>query len=272
MTPLTLTLRQTHTRPLDVSALRLPPPERDPASVLARTRIRLGEQLLEAGEIFAFSGTDPQQVEIHSGDTRVHGIGSGMEGGTLTVRGSAGDCLGRGMTGGVLRVEGSCGHFAASALEGGLVEVRGDTGSSLAGAIPGEMNGARGGLVVVRGRAGDRAGDRMRRGLVLMEGGAGDFIASRLRAGTLIALGPVGTAPGLGMRRGTLALSDLPASLPATFNCSGEHELLFLRLLTRHVQHRLGADAPPLPEWGRVRRWVGDRAHGGRGEILVPAP
>ncbi|HKJ89082.1 MAG TPA: formylmethanofuran dehydrogenase subunit C, partial [Gammaproteobacteria bacterium] len=94
----------------------------------------------------------------------------------------------------------------------------------------------------------------------------------RLRAGTLMIRGRAGAEPGFGMRRGTLVLGEPPQALPGTFNRSGIHELLFLRLLVRHLKQELGDALPPLKDLGRVERWVGDRTHDGRGEILVPAP
>ena len=270
MSPLTLTLRQPLTEPVDVAALRFPPPEPDPASRIARTRIRVGGQWRETGEVFAVSGEDRQRVMIVSEGARLHGLGTGMAGGHLTLHGNAGDYLAHGMTAGTLRVEGDCGDFAAPGLVDGVVDVGGDAGDSLAGAIPGEMSGARGGLVVVRGSAGARAGDRMRRGVVLVAGDAGDYPGSRLRAGSLILLGAVGREPGFGMKRGTVVLARPPDTLPATLNHSGSHELLFLRLLARFVEQRLGPTTPPLMDLSPMQRWVGDRAHDGRGEILVP--
>ena len=53
-------------------------------------------------------------------------------------------------------------------MKGGLLEIRGATGAFLAAPLAGEMAGMRGGLVIVRGRAGERAGDRMRRGTIVI--------------------------------------------------------------------------------------------------------
>src|SRR5260370_39245851 len=54
------------------------------------------------------------------------------------------------------------------------------------GPLPGETAGMRGGVVVVRGKAGDRAGDRLRRGTIIIEGHAGAHAGSRMIPGTLI--------------------------------------------------------------------------------------
>ena len=66
------------------------------------------------------------------------------------------------------------------------LEIRGTTGAFLAAPLAGEMAGMRGGLVIVRGHAGERAGDRMRRGTIVIEGEAGAYAGSRMIAGSLL--------------------------------------------------------------------------------------
>jgi formylmethanofuran dehydrogenase subunit C len=122
----------------------------------------------------------------------------------------------------------------------------------------------------VRGRAGDRVADRMRRGVVLIEGGAGAFVGSRMLAGTVIVRGEIGPQPGFALKHGTLLLLDGSPKLPDTYNDCGRHELLFLSLLERDLRARCGLEAfLPLPR--SVRRYCGDLATGGKGEILVNA-
>ena len=121
----------------------------------------------------------------------------------------------------------------------------------------------------MRGRVGDRAGERMRRGTLLVEGDAGAALATRLIAGTVAVLGRAGAGCGGSMRRGTLLLAEAPVSLPATFHGPLPFEAGFLPLLTaawRPLEgrfgslHRLSA---------RARRHVGDRAVNGLGEVLL---
>ncbi len=59
-------------------------------------------------------------------------------------------------------------------MRGGEIEIAGDAGDLLGGPLAGELAGMAGGVLLVRGRAGARAGDRLRRGLIVVEGGAGD--------------------------------------------------------------------------------------------------
>jgi formylmethanofuran dehydrogenase subunit C len=126
----------------------------------------------------------------------------------------------------------------------------------------------RGGSILVKGSAGDRAGDLMRRGTILIAGDSGDYCASRMVAGTLVVLGQTGKQTALAMRRGTLITAKEPASLPATFNDNGVQALSFLTLLGHHMQLETGIS--DLLERGiRVRRWLGDLSCDGKGEVLI---
>ena len=75
--------------------------------------------------------------------------------------------------------------------------------------------------------------------------------------------------PGFSLKRGTLLLAHMPDSLPVTFQDSGEHSLLFLRLLEKQLQRDCESFARFLPFGQKVRRYCGDLAWGGTGEILI---
>jgi len=193
-------------------------------------------------------------------------IGGGMAGGEVTVEGDAGAYAGLAMSGGRLVIAGSAGHGAATAMRGGEMRIGGDAGDQLGGALPGEKSGMRGGTVIVAGDTGSGAGDRMRRGLILVRGDAGPFCGARMAAGTIVVGGRVGAHAGLAMRRGSLlALGGLSAVLPS-FRDSGRPELIFQRLLARLLERE---GMPELAPTGPLRRWTGDHALGGRGEILA---
>jgi len=127
-----------------------------------------------------------------------------------------------------------------------------------------------GGTVVVKGNVGARAGDQMRRGMILVAGDAGDYLGSRMSGGTVVVMGEVGPLAGYAMKRGTLLLRHSPKGLPPTFNDCGTHPLGFLTLLLpairRHGEPFAGLTFPA----NHARRWMGDAANLGRGEILVP--
>lgn len=107
----------------------------------------------------------------------------------------------------------------------------------------------------------------MRRGLILIRGNVGEYCGSRLLAGSIVVAGACGAQPGFGLRHGSLNLSRITETMPATFNDSGVVELSWLNLLRRHAEGFL-PDA--VPETSRVRRYMGDLAFGGKGEVLVP--
>jgi formylmethanofuran dehydrogenase subunit C len=154
-------------------------------------------------------------------------------------------------------------------MQNGMIHIQGNAGDFLAAAIAGDKKGMSGGLVIITGNVGDRAGDLMRRGTVLIEGNAGSYCGSRMLAGTIGVLGNVGNYAGYGMRRGTLLLTQTPTLHPTIQDC-GAHTLPFLGLMFKSF-----AGLPTrFAEMGttRVRRYAGDLANNGKGEILVLHP
>ncbi|MFZ5790400.1 MAG: formylmethanofuran dehydrogenase subunit C [Pseudomonadota bacterium] len=273
MSALVLTLKAPPRQRVDLSPLT---PERlrgHRAGDIERIELASGNRQVRVGELFDVAAGDPDEVVIRGSCARFDFIGQGMSAGAITVEGDAGAYLGQEMQSGRLRVTGGAGPWAAAGMTGGMIEIGGDAGDFLGGARPGDMRGMSGGIVAVRGRAGERAGDRMRRGVILVEGGAGAYAGSRMIAGTLILLGStVGAYPGFGMKRGTLLLRQWPLRRLPTFADCGMHELGFLRLLTRSLGD-IGSGAAILRELGpRVRRFVGDAAADGKGEILLWQP
>lgn len=267
MSALTLTLKVALQQRVDLSPLV---PERlagkSPVEIAA-LELASGNRRLRVGDLFEIAGSDASELVIQGSCDRLDRIGQGMGCGRIVVEGDAGAYLGLDMRGGAIEVRGSVGAYAASRLEGGLIHIRGNAGDFLGAALAGEPRGMRGGTVIVEGSAGDRAGDRMRRGQVLIEGNAGCYCGSRMVAGTLAVLGQVGEGPGFGMRRGTLLFASPPPLLP-TFNECGVFDLGFLALLVSSWRGLPGRFAT-LPPRTRVRRYVGDMAGGGKGEILV---
>jgi len=268
MSTLRLTLREAPAQRVDLSPLI---PDRlagKAAGDIAAMELPCGNRRLRVDDLFAVSGTFAREIEFADTSGKLDRIGAGMSHGRITVRGHAGAYVGAEMRGGIIEVHGSVGAYAACKMQGGLLHITRDAGDFLGAGLPGDRRGMRGGTVVVGRNAGARAGDRMRRGMVLIEGNAGDYCGSRMLAGTIAVAGGVGAFPGMAMRRGTLLLEH-PPELSATFQDCGENAHAFLTLLARSwrgLPGRFGA----LPE-GRVRarRYMGDLANDGRGEILV---
>lgn len=240
------------------------------AAQIAAVSLQYGNRKVVVGDLFevrlATSGPD---VLFAGGSDKLDYLGRGMTSGEIRVDGAAGAYLGLQMRGGAIRVAGDVGIFCAAEMRGGQLEVGGNAGDWLGAALPGNRKGMAGGSVIVRGSAGARAGDHMRRGLLLIEGDAGDYLGSRMIAGTIAVKGRVGEHPGYAMKRGTLVLAGGLGRLPPTFNDCGAHTLGFLPLLMKSLPDLGSAAFAAVGASGRVRRYAGDFAVGGKGEILV---
>lgn len=269
MSVLTLTLQQTPPARVDMSPVIPERLEGLKAKAVAAIKLDCGGRPLPLGELFAIEDGDASELRIRRSHPRLARIGAAMSRGAIRVGGAAGAFLGQNMRGGLIEVKGNAGEYLGSGMRGGRIDVHGDAGDRLGAPIPGEQLGLRNGVIRVRGNAGARAGDRMRRGLVVIEGDAGDYLGARMIAGTIVVLGQAGDFTGYGMGRGTLLLQRTPKSMPATFNDCGEFRLAFLQLLYRQL-----AETGIRPEKNRVfadtvRRYAGDLAWSGKGEVLI---
>jgi formylmethanofuran dehydrogenase subunit C len=266
---LCLTLREPPAQRVDLSPLTLDRLAGMTVAQVSAIELSSGNRKLPVGSLFKVSGRVGSELEIRNGCDKLDRIGDGMTRGRIIVRGDAGAYLGARLGGGVVEVEGTAGAYAATGMRAGLIRISGNAGDFLGAALPGEHRGMRGGTVLVAGDAGDRVGDRMRRGMVLIEGNAGNYCACRTIAGTIAVSGRVGAFAGFAMRRGTLLLLEPPAEWLPTFNDCGEQLFGFLTLLVRSWRTLPGKFAS-LPESRvRARRYVGDLANDGRGEILI---
>lgn len=238
------------------------------AAEIGRMALIVGNRVELIGDWFAVEAGEAGQVLLSGETARLDRIGAGMTRGVVVVEGDGGAYLGEGMSGGLLTVHGSAGPCLGAAMTGGRIDVAGDAGDFIGCALPGERKGMAGGTIVIAGRAGDRVGDRMARGLIAIGGDAGSGAASRMIAGTIIVGGRLGGDAGVAMKRGSvLALGGVQSVLPS-FGDSGPQDLVVFRLWRRHLAAiGLGHLAPALAD---LRRFVGDSAIGGTGEILVP--
>ena len=269
MKPLVLTLRQTPEQRLDMSPLVPHRLAGKTAAEIAEIDLQTTRVRVTVGDIFRLRMGEPRQIRIENACERLDWIGQDMMDGEILVEGNVGIQAGRTMRGGRLTIAGNAGPWAASAMIGGTLEITGNAGDRLGGPLAGEMTGMRGGIVIVRGHAGERAGDRLRRGTILVEGGAGRYAGCRMVAGTLVARRKVGPLPGYLMRRGTIVLGEGSAALSPTFVDCGLHDLLALRIMASFVE----TYSPRLASVIRQprRRLAGDMAVTGKGEIFTPA-
>ena len=244
------------------------------AAEVARSPATLGNTVVELGELFQVGRDGSDDRVVVEGDVRhVRGLGRGLRSGTLRIAGDAGPLVGAGMYGGVIEVEGSAGDWAGASMRGGLLRIAGDAGHFLGSALPGEGLGMRDGMILALGSVGDDAGLAMRRGLIAVAGLAGNGLGRGMIAGTALSFGGAGPRAGAGMKRGTIGLFGPDAGLGESglspgFSPSGRYRPPFLTIYLR----RLAALGFPVPEpafAAAVRRYNGDRASGGLGEVLV---
>ncbi len=234
-----------------------------------------GGERLALAEFFSIGGKPGERMIFDGCDPWFSDLGGGMAGGECEVVGDAGDFLARDMSGGRLAVRGSVGRFAASGLAGGEVHIAGNAGERLGGALPWLAGGMRGGRVVVGGSVGDRCGDKLRRGEIFVGGDAGDFVGTRMVAGTIAVAGRIGAHPGYAMHRGTLLLLGESFAPPPSFVETVMAADAYLGLLWRDWKRRFEADsafgafaARALSGAAAPRRWMGDVAADGRGEVF----
>ena len=178
------------------------------------------------------------------------------------------DRLAVGLTEGEVTVEGNLGSEAGLALAGGTLDIDGNTGPSVGGALPGHKRGMTGGELIVRGSAGVGAGAGMRRGLIVIAGRAGDQAGAGMIAGNVVVFGTVGADPGVWSKRGTLvALGRITP--PPTYAYACTYQPVHLRLLLTRLRVRYNLPVRPRHLIGFYRRYSGDMAELGKGEILA---
>jgi formylmethanofuran dehydrogenase subunit C len=266
MSSLTFTLKTQLIQRVDMSPLTPDNLAGKTAADIGAIELQSGNRKLRVDSIFDVSGDDTADIVIQNGCGKLDYIGSGMKSGRITVHGGAGSWLGFQMKKGEIVLNGDADAYAAGELAGGTIRINGNVGDFLASALPGNRKGMKGGLVIVTGNAGDRVGDQMRRGIVLIEGNAGAYCASRMLAGTIGVIGSVGDYVGFGMRRGTLLLFSQP-KLHSTIQDCGSHTLPFLSLMFKSFRG-LPSKFSGIDK-NRVRRYAGDLANDGKGEILI---
>lgn len=265
--PLVFTLRAAPEQRLDLSKLA---PDRLlglSEAQIAAIPIGTTKQGATVGDVFSIAVGDPHVTRFIGGSERFDQLGARLlPGFTIEVEGDVGAQLGRAAKGGRIVVSGNAGPYAASQNAGAFIEVKGSAGDFLCGPLAGEMEGMSGGRIIVRGDAGQRAGDRLRRGVVVIEGRCGDGLGSRLIAGTIVALGEAAGRVGYLNKRGSIVLGA-PRSLGPTYVDCGVQALTFAKVYARALAKDSPAAAAVLS--GKLRRFAGDTAVYGKGEILT---
>jgi formylmethanofuran dehydrogenase subunit C len=177
------------------------------------------------------------------------------------------DRLGAGLSQGDVIVEGSVGSEAGVGMAGGSLDIDGDAGSRAGAAPLGFKRGMTGGELIVRGSTGAEAGAAMRRGLLVIQRSAGSRTGLGMIAGNVIVLGAAGPETGLWSKRGSVvALGRIIP--PATYSYACTYQPIHLRLMLTRLRVRYGLPIHRRHLTGLYRRYSGDLAELGKGEIL----
>ena len=267
---ITLTLKTEPNVPLEAETLTP-----DALASLAPDAIRalpvhLGKRRLRVDDFFAVEGAPGDELEIRGDAGRVKWIGRGMTRGRIRILGNAGMHLGAYMKGGSIEVSGNVSDWLGGEMSGGLIRVRGNAGGQVGAAYRGSLRGMTGGTILIEGSAALEVGMRMRRGLIAVGGRARDFAGLEMKGGTIVLRGGAELRTGAWMSRGTIVSLE-PIPLLPTFSGSSTYNPIFLRLYARHLT-ALGFAVPGDEREGAYRRYTGDSAIPGKGEILVWTP
>jgi formylmethanofuran dehydrogenase subunit C len=270
--PLTLTLKQPTTIPLEVDSVRLEAVREQSSDQIRAALIQYGNRQEPLGEFFEVSGSASEDEHVvWIGDcSKVKLIGAGLRSGKMTIEGNAGMHVGAEMQGGEIVIEGDAGDWAGAEMKGGRLRVLGNAGHCVGAVYRGGRKGMTGGEILIRGDAGNEIGHALRRGLIAVGGKAGDGLGFNMIAGSILVLGAAGMRPGAGMRRGTIGLfgsGNAPPLLPTfKFSCTCQPE--FLQIYFQHLR-RIGFAVPDECLSAVYRRYSGDLLESGKGEILI---
>jgi formylmethanofuran dehydrogenase subunit C len=217
---------------------------------LSRRRVLLeGEAPVPLGDLFTLSGTPSGRARLE-GDLR------------------AADRVGAGLSEGTVIIDSGVGHEAGVGMSGGTLDLRGSAGDRTGAAKPEARKGMSGGELLVRGNVGAEPGDRMRRGLLVVTGDVAARPGAAMIAGTVVVFGSAGRLPGIGSKRGSvIALGEV--EIPATYRYACTYQPDHVRLTLLRLRARYGLKVEERHVTGVYRRYSGDLGDLGRGEILA---
>ena len=200
------------------------------------------------GDLFEVKGNPAGRVRFTGDLSQVDRLAAGLSEGTVTVDGNLGNEAGLGMAAGALVIEGNAGERTGAAA-------------------PGFKRGMTGGELIVRGSAGAEAGASMRRGLLVIGGTAGERAGLSMIAGNIVVFGVAGRDAGLWSKRGSIAALG-GITPPATYVYACTYQPIHLRVMLLRLQTIYGIRIRKRHLAGLYRRYSGDLAELGKGEIL----
>ncbi len=249
------------------------------SGIVAKLKEPLGQRV-DLSEVLAGSWTTLSARELSGRSVYLERDGGARLGDLFELDGQAcgsirfvgaldqADRLGAGLNEGEVIVDGSVGREAGLAQAGGRLDIGGDAGPRAGAALPGFKRGMTGGELIVRGSAGAEAGAAMRRGLLVIGRAAGDRTGLGMIAGTVVVFGATGADTGLWSKRGSVvALGRVTP--PPTYFYACTWQPVYLRLLLTRLRSSYGLPVRPRHLNGFYRRYSGDMAESGKGEILA---
>jgi formylmethanofuran dehydrogenase subunit C len=247
---ITARLRSTLDRPIDFSEVLAGAWGALEAGELAGRCVSIeGGSTVALGDLFEVTGHAAGQVRFTGDLSKANRLGAGLAEGVVVIDGSIGDEVGIGMS-------------------AGSIEVRGSAGDRAGGAAPEARRGMTGGELVIRGPAGSEAGSRMRRGLLAIGGDADRHTGAGTIAGTIVVFGDAGASPGLWSKRGSIiALGSV--AIPSTYRYACTYRPAILPLMLGRLRTRYDLPVQDRHLSGSYRRYSGDLADLGKGEILA---
>lgn len=212
-----------------------------------------------------------QQITILGDASKIKYIGYRMTAGRISVEGNAGMHIGAQMSGGEIIVRGSVSDWAGAEMSGGLLEIRGDAGDLLGSAYRGSREGMTGGCIIVRGGAGVESGAFMRRGMIVVEEGVGCFAGFHINGGVFFIFGKASRGVGAEMRgNGSVifCFGGVDSLLP-TFSYNTTYQPSFTKVYLKFLSDRLQVEKAKEYFEASFKRYIGDSAVGGDGEIFI---
>ncbi len=220
------------------------------AGELARRRVYLdGQGSVALGDVCEVKGTPAGRIRFEGDFSQV-------------------DRLAAGLTEGEVVVDGDLGRDAGAGMAGGSVEVTGDAGSGVGSAALEARRGMTGGELVVHGSVGSEAGSRMRRGLVVVGRDAGGDAGFGMIAGSVVILGGATGEVGLWSKRGSIVALGV-VKIPVTYRYACTYQPTHVRVMLQRLRTRYSLPLEDRHLVGLYRRYSGDLADLGRGEILA---
>jgi formylmethanofuran dehydrogenase subunit C len=230
----------------------------------------LGKRQYRLDDFFDVEGPGSDNVEIRGDAGRIKWIGRGMTRGRITIDGNAGMHLGAFMKGGTIEVKGNTSDWIGAEMTGGTIRIHGDAGGQIGAAYRGSLAGMNGGAILIDGSAGIEVGMRMKRGIIAVGGKVRDFAGLQMIGGTIVLMNGAELRTGAWMVRGTI-ITLKPLQLLPTFSYACAYSPVFVRLYAKHLQ-AAGFSVPADAHAGAYRRFTGDSAVPGKGEILIWTP